>query len=205
MNIFKLLGFRKILFCFFKACLIMAFNIFFLLILIDEFISLPVLANIIWVRFIYFPLFYTILFYLFCFYLRKDFNNIDNLPKIKPLKKKRKFLEKFKNNYKESNKKYNIKKKILLLRKERSIKKSIISQKNKKKISKIKLVSKIFLILFFTIMYLGVIILYPGTYIFLLFILFLYFLGGIIGKILTISFVILVLAIPYILFLEDEE
>ena len=131
MNIFKLLGFRKILFCFFKACLIMSFNIFFLLILIDEFISLPVLANIIWVKFIYFPLFYSILFYLFCFYLRKDFNNIDNLPKIKPLKKKRKFLEKFKNNYKESNKKYNIKKKILLLRKERSIKKSIISQKNK--------------------------------------------------------------------------
>ena len=66
MNIFKLLGFRKILFCFFKACLIMAFNIFFLLILIDEFISLPVLANIIWVKFIYFPLFYSILFYLFC-------------------------------------------------------------------------------------------------------------------------------------------
>ena len=63
----------------------MAFNIFFLLILIDEFISLPVLANIIWVRFIYFPFFYSILFYLFCFYLRKDFNNIDNLPKIKPL------------------------------------------------------------------------------------------------------------------------
>lgn len=54
-------------------------------------------------------------------------------------------------------------------------------------------------------MYLGVIILYPGTYIFLLFILFLYFLGGIIGKILTISFVILALAIPYILFFGDEE
>ena len=36
-------------------------------------------------------------------------------------------------------------------------------------------------------------------------ILFLYFLSGIIGKILTISFVILVLAIPYILFFGDEE
>ena len=48
-------------------------------------------------------LFYTSL--AIYFYLRKDFNNIDNLPKIKPLKKKRKFLEKFKNNYKESNKK----------------------------------------------------------------------------------------------------
>ena len=30
MNIFKLLGFRKKLFCFFKACLIMAFKILFL-------------------------------------------------------------------------------------------------------------------------------------------------------------------------------
>ena len=250
MNIFKLLRFRKILFCFLKACLVIAFNMFFLFVLVDEFISLPVLANIIWVRFIYFLLFYSILFYLFCFYLRRELNNIDKLPKIKSLKKK--FLEKFKNNYKELKKKDNIKKNILIREKviysdfkapnfnkqdkifknkflvninknrqieyreekkvkktidekEKTIKKSTISQKNKKKISKVKLVSKIFLILFFTIMYLGVIILYPGTYIFLLFILFLYFLGGIIGKILTISFVILVLAIPYILFLEDEE
>ena len=105
MNIFKLLEFRKILFCLLKACFMMLFNILFLIILVDEFINISLLANIFWFRFIYFSLFYSILFYLFCFYLRKDFNNIDNLPKIKPLKKKRKFLEKFKNNYKESNKK----------------------------------------------------------------------------------------------------
>ena len=54
-------------------------------------------------------------------------------------------------------------------------------------------------------MYLGAIILYPGTYLFLLSILFIYSLSGIIGKILIISFVILVLAIPYILFFGDED
>lgn len=54
-------------------------------------------------------------------------------------------------------------------------------------------------------MYLGAIILYPGTYLFLLSILFFYSLSGIIGKILIISFVILVLAIPYILFFGDED
>ena len=244
MNIFKLLKFRKILFCLLKACFMMLFNILFLIILVDEFINISLLANIFWFRFIYFSLFYSILFYLFCFYLRKELDNLEKISKIKNFKKKEKFLEKFKKNYKELNRKEDIKKRILVREKsycdfkapnfnkqikliksnflvntdksketkckeknkiEKTTEKNIISQKNKKKISIVKLISKIFLILFFTIMYLGAIILYPGTYLFLLFILFFYSLSGIIGKILIISFVILVLAIPYILFFGDED
>ena len=235
MNIFKLLEFRKILFCLLKACFMMLFNILFLIILVDEFINISLLANIFWFRFIYFSLFYSILFYLFCFYLRKELDNLEKISKIKNFKKKEKFLEKFKKNYKELNRKEDIKKRILVREKSycdfkatnfnKQIKliksnflvntdksketkckeKNIISQKNKKKISIVKLISKILLILFFTIMYLGAIILYPGTYLFLLSILFIYSLSGIIGKILIISFVILVLAIPYILFFGDED
>ena len=229
MNIFKLLEFRKILFCLLKACFMMLFNILFLIILVDEFINISLLANIFWFRFIYFSLFYSILFYLFCFYLRKELDNLEKISKIKNFKKKEKFLEKFKKNYKELNRKEDIKKRILVREKSycdfkapnfnkqiKLIKSNFLvntdksketkcKEKNKKKISIVKLISKIFLILFFTIMYLGAIILYPGTYLFLLSILFFYSLSGIIGKILIISFVILVLAIPYILFFGDED
>lgn len=248
MNIFKLLGFRKILFFFLKACLIMAFNMFFLLILIDEFISLPLLANIIWVRFIYFPLFYSILFYLFCFYLRKDLNNIDKLPKIKLLKKKKRFLEKFKNNYRKLNKKDNIKKNILIrekviysdfktsnfnkqdkilknkqieyseekntkkiidkkeilvLKKEKAIKKNIISQK--KKISKGEIASKFFLILFCVIGCLIIILINPWSYLLFIFLFVLWNIGGLFGKLLTIFLLLTILGSIGILFFGTDE
>lgn len=119
MNIFKLLGFRKMLFCLLKACLMIAFNMFFLLILIDEFISLSVLANITWFRLIYFSLFYNILFYLFCFYLRKDLDNLEDLPKLKSFKKK--FLERFKKVEKPIEEKEIITKKVIVSQKKKEI------------------------------------------------------------------------------------
>lgn len=95
MSIFKLLGFRKILFCLLKGCFIIFFNMFFFLLLIDEFLKLPIITKITWVRYIYFIILYSTLFYLFCFYLRKDLDKLENLPELKLARKKiKKSIEK---------------------------------------------------------------------------------------------------------------